>query len=200
MVPYCVFNVVSAGRPKKMETCEAVEGAMAAFWRSGYNATSLSDLETATGLKKGSLYKAFEDKHDLFLQALEMYLEKARVVLKETLMGSGTAMECLERWADLAVQGCSQGGCLAVKTSDELAEKDPEVRQKLLHLWNYVDRLVLSVVERGQSEGSIRNDVPSEFIVRMLIRVTMGSAVAAPLTTPEHNSCAFSTALKLIKP
>ena len=38
------------------------------FWERGYAATSLDDLMKATGLGKGSLYLAFGDKHQLFLE------------------------------------------------------------------------------------------------------------------------------------
>jgi len=190
---------VAVGRPRKVETCDAVQSAIAAFWRTGYKATSLSDLETATGLTKGSLYKAFEDKHDLFVQALQMYIENAQGLIFEILERPGTALDQLSGWAELAVSNCTNGGCLAIKTSDELATEDPQVKQILIDYWRSVEQKLASVVERGQTEGAIRTDLPKESIVALLIRVAMGTAVAAPLTTSERNTYAFRTALELIK-
>ena len=49
---------------------------MDAFWAKGYEATSMADLCTCTGLHKGSLYQAFGDKHSLFMNALKHYSDR----------------------------------------------------------------------------------------------------------------------------
>ncbi len=49
---------------------------MEAFWRNGYEATSVADLCTCTGLHKGSLYQAFGDKHQLFMRSLKHYSDR----------------------------------------------------------------------------------------------------------------------------
>ena len=43
------------------------------FWRQGYEATSIQDLEAQTRLGRGSLYNAFGDKAALFRRALARY-------------------------------------------------------------------------------------------------------------------------------
>jgi TetR/AcrR family transcriptional repressor of nem operon len=45
------------------------------FWQHGYDGTSIQDLETATGLGRGSLYNAFGDKAALFRTVLARYGE-----------------------------------------------------------------------------------------------------------------------------
>ena len=65
----------SVGRPREFDEEAALEAAMDAFWQKGYEATSLSDLCTCTGLHKGSLYQAFGDKHQLFMRALLHYAD-----------------------------------------------------------------------------------------------------------------------------
>jgi TetR/AcrR family transcriptional repressor of nem operon len=64
------------GRPKDFVTDEVLDRAAELFWRSGYSATSIPDLETATGLGRGSLYNTFGDKEGLFLAALDRYKEQ----------------------------------------------------------------------------------------------------------------------------
>ena len=65
-------------RPREFEPAEAVEKAMQVFWQHGYEDASLPDLLNGMGLTRGSLYKAFGDKRQLFLRALERYLEQGR--------------------------------------------------------------------------------------------------------------------------
>ena len=46
---------------------------MLLFWERGYEGTSVGDLSEALGIGKPSLYAAFGNKEDLFLEALQLY-------------------------------------------------------------------------------------------------------------------------------
>src|SRR3569833_3498490 len=55
------------------------------FWAKGYGATSIQDIANASGVLRGSLYNAYQDKATLFLQVFEDYArdflaEAARVL------------------------------------------------------------------------------------------------------------------------
>ncbi len=52
---------------------EIIDKAMQVFWEKGYDGTSLKDLQSATGLLKGSLYNTFKSKENLFLLCLNKY-------------------------------------------------------------------------------------------------------------------------------
>ena len=86
------------GRPREFDEDGVLERALHVFWRLGYEATSVTDLMEATGLAKGSLYKAFGDKRSLFLKALDRYLERGRDALRHTLTDAPTVREGLERF------------------------------------------------------------------------------------------------------
>ncbi len=58
---------------RKFDAEAVLSAAAAQFWRHGYEATSIQDLEAATGLGRGSLYNAFGDKAALFGAALAHY-------------------------------------------------------------------------------------------------------------------------------
>ncbi|MBL4567935.1 MAG: TetR/AcrR family transcriptional regulator [Porticoccus sp.] len=53
-----------------------LDAAMKVFWDQGYKATSLSDLEAATGLNKSSIYNTYQNKEALFNRCLERFIEK----------------------------------------------------------------------------------------------------------------------------
>ena len=60
-------------RPREFDVDEALQAATEVFWDRGFEATSLADLMEATGLHKGSIYKAFGSKHEFFTRALTQY-------------------------------------------------------------------------------------------------------------------------------
>ena len=68
---------------------------MSAFWTRGYDATSMADLMEAMDLRKGSIYKAFADKHDLFMQALTRYLDRLHETMRAALESSESPVEGL---------------------------------------------------------------------------------------------------------
>ncbi|MCP5080891.1 MAG: TetR/AcrR family transcriptional regulator [Alphaproteobacteria bacterium] len=108
-----------------------LDAAMLEFWSHGYDATSISDLVKATGLSRGSLYSAYDDKRTLFCAALEHYDKNFR----ENFLGQlGRRYEPRQAIIELfkaAAGQCGEGeypaGCLLVNTALELSPHDPEI-------------------------------------------------------------------------
>ena len=61
-------------RPRKFDEDDVIARAAAVFGRLGYTACSIDDLVEATGLQRGSLYKAFGSKRGLFEKVLQAAL------------------------------------------------------------------------------------------------------------------------------
>ncbi|GAA3392285.1 hypothetical protein GCM10020369_53400 [Cryptosporangium minutisporangium] len=61
------------GRKQLWDRAEVLTSAMRLFRRRGYHGASLRDVEEATGLHPGSLYRTFESKDGLFRAALDAY-------------------------------------------------------------------------------------------------------------------------------
>src|SRR3954467_10247554 len=61
------------GRPREFDMDEVLDRAVRVFCERGYHATSIGDLTAAMELATGSIYKAFRDKHAVFMAALGRY-------------------------------------------------------------------------------------------------------------------------------
>ena len=75
-------------------------------------------------LRRGSLYKAFRDKHSLFERALEDYLRASRAAMTRILESEAPPIARLQAWLAQEVADCSgaEGGLgLAVNTIVEVA-------------------------------------------------------------------------------
>jgi TetR/AcrR family transcriptional repressor of nem operon len=59
------------GRPREFDEERVLAQARALFATQGYNGTSIDELVKSTGLLRGSLYKAFGSKRNLFALVLE---------------------------------------------------------------------------------------------------------------------------------
>ena len=78
-------------RTKEFDPDAALQRALELFWERGYEATSLADLVARLGIARASLYGTFGSKHDLFVKALDRYLEVRDSALVEELSRPGPA-------------------------------------------------------------------------------------------------------------
>lgn len=64
-----------------------LDRALQAFWEHGYDATSVEDLVTATGIGRASLYGAFGDKEQLFRRVVDHYMARSRAEVVRVTAG-----------------------------------------------------------------------------------------------------------------
>ena len=64
------------GRRQLFDSDEVLLTMMQLFRRQGFHATSLRDLEAATGLHPGSLHRTFGNKDKIFRSALDAYVDR----------------------------------------------------------------------------------------------------------------------------
>ena len=67
---------MEVARPREFDEHLVVLQVAELFAKQGFNGTSLDDLVAATGLKRGSIYKAFGSKLKLFQLALQQMAER----------------------------------------------------------------------------------------------------------------------------
>jgi len=117
-------------RPRSYERQAVIAAAQQAFWKSGFLATGIDDLEGATGLGRSSLYLAFGSKQALFEAAIAEYEEGFLGPLLAGVEAPGAGLREASRFfADLAVafrDPDTQRGCLIVNSITELAQRNAE--------------------------------------------------------------------------
>ena len=109
------------GRPREFDMEQALDRAVDVFSQRGYHGTSIGDLARGTELAQGSLYKAFKDKHALFLAALDHYRARRVEGMARAIGAGGTGRERLRRLLAFYAES-SQGrqgrqGCLVVESA-----------------------------------------------------------------------------------
>lgn len=115
-------------RPRKFAPSITLEKLLGVFWSRGYEATSLSDITSATGLGKGSLYATFGDKRAMFFQALASYDSKY-VDGAVTLMSALHGEDALRAFLDLPAQAVETGdhrGCFLCNATMETSLLDEQ--------------------------------------------------------------------------
>ena len=161
------------GRPRTFDKAEALTQLRDEFWKRGYAATSLDDLMKATGLGKGSLYLAFGDKHQLFLEVLDGYIERGLAGVRKALAGDAPAIERLRAFFRSGPKAGGRG-CLLMKSTTELASSDPEVEERARRNYRAMEAAFAEVVREAIAEGDLSKEADAERLARLLIAVAQG--------------------------
>ncbi|MFJ8726428.1 TetR/AcrR family transcriptional regulator [Streptomyces sp. NPDC093269] len=168
-------------RVREFDTEAAVEAAMEAFRRKGYEGTSVQDLVDATGVGRGSLYAAFGNKEGLYLAAMDRYREQYALPLIELLRTGAPVRqlirEVLVGTVDAIVQDGSRKACLIVGAAMERIAHDPKVAAHVRATTTSLEDALYEVIAVARSTGELPTDRSPRDLARYLIVTLHGLRV-----------------------
>jgi TetR/AcrR family transcriptional regulator, transcriptional repressor for nem operon len=172
-----------AGRPRSFDEEQVLDRAMFLFWRKGYEATGVVDLEQATGLGRQSLYGAFGDKRALFLRIVERYFERViKPYVVDVLDAPGSARANLERiflqW-QAAAETPEFHGCLVGNSVPEFGTKDSEMSGVLGRKLELMEAALTRALRRAKQAGEVNPTLDARATARSLLTIAQGLAVVA---------------------
>lgn len=170
------------GRPRAFCPDQALDRALQVFWQKGYEGASLSDLTTAMGINRPSLYATFGDKETLFRKALDRYEKGPGGYVSEALNQptARAAVEALLRGAaQVQTASCNPGGCLFVHGALSTGTESEALRQELIARRGAGENTIRERLERAQTEGDLPASVNPADLARFVVTVIHGMAVQA---------------------
>ncbi len=166
---------------KSYDENEVLEGAMRAFWQRGYQATSMQDLVTATGINRGSIYAAYVNKRGLFMRALEHYDRAYRAAHLAHLGTVHAPLDAIivsfESAARQAHDRTTPPGCLLVNTALELSPHDPEIGQFVAQSLQSVEDFFHDRLAVAQQRGDLSAQCNCRETAQSLLGLFLGLRV-----------------------
>ena len=151
-----------------------MEAAAKEFAAHGFDGASLNQILDAAGISKGAAYYYFDDKADLFATTVLHYSQELMADLSYDL----SQFTAVNFWDQLTavyrqqftsyaerpwVFGVAKaGGSLTT----EMLTEGP-----LVELWQQAQLLLAQLIERGRELGIIRDDMPEDLLLMLLIAV-----------------------------
>eukprot|EP00913_Durusdinium_trenchii_P027017 g25352.t1 len=188
-----------AGRPREFDIDKALDEAIIVFTQKGYHGTSISELGQAMKLTAGSLYKAFKDKHAIFLAAFDRYKQVRNALLEEELRPAADGRDGVRRiltfYAGNAYGEAGRRGCLAVGTAVELATFDNEAASRVKRSMDGLQHRFEDMIRRGHADGSIPAGVEPKTTARSLLALVQGVRVLGKTSPGREEALIPSTAV-----
>lgn len=166
---------------KNYNETDVLERAMHAFWAHGYEATSMNDLVAATGINRGSIYAAYTNKHNLFMETLRHYDHVHRQQFLERVARENAPKDAILAAFEAAATQCDSGktpgGCLLVNTVLELSPHDADVRDFVDTSLREVENFFALMIKAAQRDGSVRNGLDARQVAQALLGLFLGLRV-----------------------
>ncbi|WP_191888921.1 TetR/AcrR family transcriptional regulator [Streptomyces mutabilis] len=166
-------------RTKEFDPDAALQSALELFWRRGYEATSVADLVEHLGIGRASIYATFGSKHELYLKAMDRYVESRDPLLLAELSQPGPALPAVRavvrRFAAEAASPKGRlNGCFVTNTAAELAPHDTAAARRVEMSWEHVETLLHSSLVRARAQGELPEDRDPRALARMLLVLLQG--------------------------
>ena len=163
-------------RPRSFDETDVLRIIMRLFWTGGYGATSMDDIERATGVLKPSLYRCYGNKEAMFLKAHQLYQEEVFGPLMEALDskpgldGVRAYFRCL---VDRLIDCDYPSSCFVAKVSNE-EPAEGSIRALIADAVAQIEDRLYRVLHRAQADGAVRPDVDPRALARLLLCMSYG--------------------------
>lgn len=168
-------------RKREFNTEEALDAAMHVFWLKGFEATSLTDLTTAMGIQRPSLYAAFGDKMELFEHVLRRYTNSHAAQIR-AMLGHGEsvreAFRAVFDWITSEKKKVNAShGCFCINTMVELAPHDQKFAVLTREHQMYLTVIFREALEKGQQNGELPGELNAVLVAQSLVVSMIGLTV-----------------------
>jgi TetR/AcrR family transcriptional regulator, transcriptional repressor for nem operon len=191
-------------RPREFDRGEALKRALAVFWEKGFEATSTDDLVRAMGIGRQSMYDTFGDKHQLYLEALQLYEANTGAELFKRIYECPSPFVALCDYILSIADGTLADrarGCFFVNATTELAPSDPDVAAVIRTSSIKCEAAFERILREAKGRGEVDRSLDERVAARFLLSTIRGLRVSAKANVePEDLRAIASLALSGLKP
>ncbi len=149
------------------------------FYKQGYYNTSIDDILKSLSLSKGAFYYHFESKEDFFISIVQSLIaQKVYSMLIEPIEGKDNPFNvianCLEDALETAEHNELDFGFVLGNFISEFNGKNPEIMRFLKDILKIWEVNLISILQKGKSDGYVDRHVDSGGVATYLISSYMG--------------------------
>lgn len=170
------------GRVREFCVEDALSKALEVFWRYGFEGASMTDLTTAMGITRPSLYATYGNKEELFRKALdlydEIYLGFAREALKAPTSRE-VATRVLNGFVEVATAETCPRGCMGTNGALACSTAADPIKAELVQRRNAFESVLRKRLERAKVAGDLPPEANPADLARFVMTLSGGIAVQA---------------------
>ena len=152
------------------------------FNQRGFGASAMSDVMRATGLQKGGIYRHFDSKEDLALEAFEYTLKLAFDAHAANLDAIPNTVDRLKQFlANFVGARVVPGGCPIFNAAVDADDGNPKLRARALRALDEWTARLIALVREGQRRGEITRRLDARDVTTVVISALEGALIMGRL-------------------
>lgn len=169
-------------RPKRNENIreKLLDQGRKLFISQGYHGTGIKEVVDQVKVPKGSFYNYFESKEQFGAEVIRHYSKAVISNMATWLNGSeDNALNALKQFFKQEMQRHQEvkAGCIIGNLGAELGSSSELCQQAMLEGFQGMKQQFLRTLKRGQTQGSIREDISAEELADFLVNAYEGALV-----------------------
>ena len=141
------------------------------FWKKGYAATTTREIAASLGIRQASLYHHVASKENLLYQlcvtSLEQLLNAVQAAVDESNVAEGRIRILVSTHLNTLLKYRTRHALMLT----ELRALSGTHRRQVVGLRKRYEKLVLAILNYGQSEGFVREDIPAKYLCMALLNM-----------------------------
>ena len=155
-----------------------IEKAAELIHTKGFRETSINDIINSLGLTKGAFFYHFANKKELGYAIIEYWRVALHDKWVKPLESSRDALTDLYALPYRIYSGFSSEdiarGCPLANLATELSPVDDDFKERILGIYNMMEKGAADAIRRGKAEGKIRADVDEVGLARLYVDLNAG--------------------------
>jgi TetR/AcrR family transcriptional regulator, transcriptional repressor for nem operon len=142
----------------KFDREQVIDKATNLYWKKGFHATSMRNLQDVIDMRPGSIYATFGSKEGLFKETLARYTQLGVEQLSQCRANASSPIEALNAFMKQQIiekrTSSPSGMCMLAKTvaelTDEQSELLKEAKKSLQIMEGEFEKLIIAAQDLGQ--------------------------------------------------
>lgn len=149
------------------------------FYKNGYYNTSIDDILKSLSLSKGAFYYHFQSKEDFFVSIVQnLIVRKVYSMLIEPIEGKENPFSVIENCFENALETAEHNdmdyGFILSNFISEFNRRNTVISNYLMDIYKVWEVNLVSILQKGKSDGFVDRHVDSEGVATYLISSYMG--------------------------
>lgn len=142
---------------------EIIKASIDLIANKGIQEVTIKNLSKKIGIAESAIYRHFDSKLDILLGILAQFRSNKMNALEQIQNSKVSEIEQLEMvFTERFEKFIADPPITAVIFSEEIFQNDNRLAEEVYAIMNFSQQMILRIVENGQVNKTIRDDIPAE--------------------------------------
>jgi TetR/AcrR family transcriptional regulator, transcriptional repressor for nem operon len=161
------------------------------FNTKGYKTTSISDITVATGYTKGAIYRHFENKEALEMEAFEKMMNAVFFTMNAQIKANTNTKDKLFAILDMFEKYISnpsiKGGCPLLNVAIEMDDTNDPLKKKAQKALAIMKSSITKIMENGKKYNEVKPAAKPALCASILIATIEGGIMMSKLQNDDKD-------------